>query len=170
MSDVFDRISTLLAVREYSDRAIPDDLVRRILEAGWLTGSSMNRQPWHFVAVRDRALLTRLGELVSSGRYTAQAQLAVVVAHEKESRFGVSDASRAIQSMMLAAWDEGVGSNWTGFGGLEEVRALVGLDDTYEVLAVIPFGYPANPDLKGIKKRRPFDEVVSQDRAGIPLS
>lgn len=52
----------------------------------------------------------------------------------------MSDASRAIQSMMLAGWAEGVGSNWVGFGGHEAAREYVGLPDRYDVLAVVPLG------------------------------
>ena len=100
-------------------------VVRRIVEAGRLTGSGMNGQPWHFIVVRDRETLRKLGALASSGAYVAQAPLAVVVATDK-SRFAVSDASRAIQSMMLAAWEDGVGSNWVGFGGLERVKTVLG--------------------------------------------
>jgi hypothetical protein len=68
----------------------------------------------------------------------------VVVATDK-TRFAVSDASRAIQSMLLAAWADGVGSNWVGFGGLEQVKDLLGLPAGLEVLAILPFGYPARP-------------------------
>jgi len=57
------------------------------------------------------------------------------VAYVKESPIAISDVSRAIQSMILTAWADGVGSNWTGFGGLEGVRKAVGLPDDYEVLA-----------------------------------
>ena len=45
--DVFEAVRTLLAVRSYRDTPIPDAVVRRIVEAGRLTGSGMNRQPWH---------------------------------------------------------------------------------------------------------------------------
>ena len=121
--DVFEAIRTLLAVRSYRDTPVPEDVLRRIVEAGRLTGSGMNRQPWHFIVVRDRDTLRRLGALASSGPYVAQAPLAVVVATDK-SRFAVSDASRAFQSMLLTAWADGVGSNWVGFGGLENVKAL----------------------------------------------
>ena len=86
----------------------------------------MNRQPWHFIVVRDRETLRKLGASASSGPYIAQAPLAIVVATDR-SRFAVSDASRAIQSMMLAAWADGVGSNWVGFGGLDGVKALLGI-------------------------------------------
>ena len=72
----------------------------------------------------------------------AQAPVAVVVAIE-ETRFAVSDASRAIQSMILTAWSEGLGSNWVGFHGLTEVKPLLGIPEILDVLAIIPFGYPA---------------------------
>src|SRR6266516_105823 len=121
--DVFEAIRTLMAVRSYRDDQVPEAVVTRILEAGRLTGSGMNQQPWHFIVIRDREMLRRLGALASSGPYVAQAPLAIVVAIDK-TRFAVSDASRAIQSMMLAAWADGVGSNWVGFGGLDNVKPL----------------------------------------------
>src|SRR5690348_15262301 len=113
--NVSEAVRTLLAVRQYADRPVSDDLVRKIVEAGHLTASSINKQPWHFIVVQDRAALQRLGQLARTGPYTAQAALAIVVAYEKDSPFGVSDASRAIQDMMLVAWENGVGSNWVGF-------------------------------------------------------
>ena len=64
--DVFEAVRTLLAVRSYRDTPIPDAVVRRIVEAGRLTGSGMNSQPWHFMVVCDRNSLRRLGELVSA--------------------------------------------------------------------------------------------------------
>jgi nitroreductase len=165
---VFEAVRTVLAVREYQERAIPDDVLDRIVEAGQLTASSMNMQPWHFVVVRDGQALRELGGLVRTGPYIAGAAAAIVVAHDRESRFGVSDASRAIQSMILTAWADGVGSNWAGFGGLDAVRERVGLPDTSEVLAVVPLGYPARPVGKGRKKRKPLAEVASAERFGTP--
>jgi len=78
------------------------------------------------------------------------------------------DASRAVQSMILAAWGDGVGSNWTGFSDLDRVRVEVGLPDTYAVIAVMPLGYPKRKVI-GNKKRKPFDDVVSGERFGSPL-
>src|SRR5947207_15842385 len=101
--DVFEAVRTLLAVRSYLNTPVPDAVVRRIVEAGRLTGSGMNSQPWHFIVVRDRNALRRLGELVSSGPYVAEAPLAIVVAIDK-TRFAVSDASRASESMLVTVW------------------------------------------------------------------
>jgi nitroreductase len=167
---VFEAVRTVLAVREYQDRELPEDVVLRIVEAGRLTASGSNRQPWHFVVVRDRADIQELGSLVRTGPFIAQAPLAVVVAYEKGSRIGISDASRAIQSMILTAWADGVASRWAGFGGLEGVRRKVELPESYDVLAVIPFGYPRRAIGKGIKNRKPLAEVASEGRFGTPLN
>jgi nitroreductase len=63
--EVFDAVRTLLAVRNYQDKPVPPEVVRRIIEAGRLTGSSMNRQPWHFHCRREpryAAAAGRIGE------------------------------------------------------------------------------------------------------------
>jgi nitroreductase len=168
-NEVFEAVRTVLAVREYQDRDIPDEVTRRIVEAAHLTASSINQQPWHFVLIRNRQTLRELGSLIGTGRFVAQAGAAVVVACEKKSQYAVSDASRAIQSMVLTAWADGVGSCWTGFGGLETIRKKVGLPDAYDVLAVVPFGYPKRSLGKGKKKRKPLNEVVSSERFRTPL-
>jgi len=166
--DAFEAVRTLLAVRNYRDTPIPDAVVRRIVEAGRLTGSGMNRQPWHFIVVRDRKTLGRLGEVASSGPYVAEAPLAIVVAVDK-TRFAVSDASRAIQSMLLTAWADGVGSNWVGFGGLDGVKTLLDIPAKLDVLAILPFGYPTRSIGRGKKERKPLRDVVHLERFGRPF-
>jgi nitroreductase len=166
--DAFEAIRTLLAVRSYQDKPVPDAVVRRIVEAGRLTGSAMNGQPWHFIVIHDGETLRRLGASATSGPYVAQAPLAIVVATDK-TRFAVSDASRAIQSMLLTAWADGVGSNWVGFGGLEQVKAFIDIPAGLDVLAILPFGYPARPVGRGKKQRKPLREVAHRERYGRPF-
>ena len=169
--EVFEAVRTLLAVRQYQDRAVPPDVVRRIAEAAHLTASAGNGQPWHFIVVQDRDALRQLGAAARTGPYVAQAPLAMVVAIDRTPN-AVSDASRAIQSMMLTAWAEGVGSNWVGFLGPEQeaIKRLLGIPDEVDVLATIPFGYPARRAGRGKKRRKPFGEVVSGERFGQPLA
>jgi nitroreductase len=165
---VFDAVRTVLAVRSYQDKSVPSDVVRRIVEAGRLTASSMNSQPWHFIVVENRDTLRQLGALAETGPYIAQAPLAVVVAMEK-SKFAVSDASRAIQSMILTAWSEGIGSNWVGFQGLTEVNPLLGIPADLDVLAVVPFGYPTQDRHQGKKQRKPLSQVAHRERFAQPF-
>jgi nitroreductase len=128
----------------------------------------MNGQPWHFIVVENRDTIRQLGKVARTGPYVAQAAAAVVVAID-ETRFAVSDASRAIQSMVLTAWSEGLGSNWVGFHGLTEVKPLLGIPDDLEVLAIIPFGYPAQAYGRGKKQRKALSEVAHRERFGQPF-
>lgn len=166
--EVYDAVRTVLAVRSYQEKAVPPDVIQRIVEAGWLTGSAMNSQPWHFIVVEDRDALRRLGALARTGPYVAQAPLAIVVAIER-TKFSVSDASRAIQSMILTAWSEGVGSNWVGFLNLDEVKPLLGIPEDLDVLAIVPFGYPVQAVGKGQKQRKQLSEVAHRGRFGHPF-
>lgn len=166
--EVFDAVRTVLAVRNYQDKPVPADVVRRIVEAGRLTASSINGQPWHFIVVENRDTLRRLAPLARTGPYIAQAPLAIVVLIEN-SRYAVSDASRAIQSMVLTAWAEGVGSNWVGFLGMNEIKPLLGIPDHLQVLAVLPFGYPTQATGKGKKNRKLLSEVAHRERFSQPF-
>ncbi len=166
--EVFEAVRTVLALRKYQHRPIPPEIVRRIVEAGRLTASSMNRQPWHFIVVENRETLRELGALARTGPYIAEAAVAIVVAIEK-TKFAVSDASRAIQSMILAAWSEGVGSNWVGFLGFTDVKPLLGIPDDLDVLAIVPFGYPAQAHGRGKKNRKRLSEVAHRERFRQPF-
>ncbi|HKX16536.1 MAG TPA: nitroreductase family protein [bacterium] len=168
--EVFEAIRTVLAVRSYQDTPVPADIVKRIVEAGRLTGSSRNGQPWQFVVVQSRETLVKLGAASPSGPYIAQAPMAIAVATEKASRFGVSDGSRAIQSMMLTGWSDGVASNWVGFTGMSAAKSILGVPDDYDLLAIVPFGYPVTPGGRGKKKRKPLREVAHRERFGKTFS
>jgi nitroreductase len=165
--DVFEAARTVLAVREYRDDPVPDEVVERILEAGRLTGSASNRQPWHFIVVRNRDVIRELGRLVTTGPYIAGAPLAIVVVADK-GRWGLSDASRAIQSMVLTAWEEGVGSNWAGGPPMDQLKPLLGIPDELEVVAVLPMGGPAQSVGKGRKDRKPLREIAHREQFGQP--
>src|SRR2546425_2674482 len=166
--EVFEAVRTVLAVRRYEEKAVSADTVRRIVEAGRLTGSSLNGQPWQFIVVENRESLRQLGRLARSGPYIAQAALAIVVAIER-TRYAVSDASRAIQSMILTAWSEGVGSNWVGFLGPADVKSVLGVPDDLDVLAILPFRYPAHGLGLGRKRRKPLSKVVHRERYSQPF-
>lgn len=168
--DTFEAIRTVLAVRQFRDTPIPDDIVREIAEAAHLTASSINGQPWHFIVIQDKDMLRQLGALARTGPYIAQAPLAVVVGINAASPYGVSDASRAIQDMILTAWSRGVASNWVGFHNLDAIKPVLGIPDDVGVLAIVPFGYPVATIGAGKKKRKPLGEVVSRERFGQPFA
>lgn len=153
-------------MREYADRDLPDDVVRRILEAGRLAGSAVNRQPWRFLAVRDRDLLDRLADTVYASDNLRGAKLAVAIVVSDSPGF---DCGRAAQNMMLAAWNEGVGSCPNGMPEPQRAAEVLDLQDGERPLNILSFGYPAKPrdpearspeEWVAGANRKPFDEVV----------
>ncbi len=72
--------------------------------------------------------------------------------------------------MILTAWSEGIGSNWVGFMGMTEVAALLGIPEALTILAILPFGYPAQAKGLGRKKRKALAEVAHRERFGQPFA
>jgi nitroreductase len=72
--DVFDAIYGLRATRIYEDKALPDDVVTRILQAGTRACSAGNTQPWEFVLVTDKAIKRQLKSMMERAFASVDAQ------------------------------------------------------------------------------------------------
>jgi nitroreductase len=157
-------------VRDYAARALPDDAVRRILDAGRIAGSSRNRQARRFVVLRDRQLVERAAEAVHNPRNLLGAALVVAVVTGGKGPLAF-DAGRAAQNVMLAAWNEGIGSCPNGIRDPDRLRDALGHASDEQVATILSFGYPArtlDPARRSADEwieradRRPFEDVVSE--------
>ena len=162
--DTYLAIASRREVREYEPRALPPETEERILDAGRLSGSAKNRQPWRFDVVR--------GELLAEAVYEPDNLLgspfvvAVVVSGKGPVSF---DAGRAAQNMLLAAWNEGVGGSPNGISDEPAARTALGLAEEERIAIVLSFGYPAKPrdpesrppeEWSARANRKPLDELV----------
>jgi nitroreductase len=166
--DTYLAIASKREVRRYDDRPLPDDAVRRILDAGRVAGSSQNRQNRRFIAIRDRDLRERLAPCVYTPTNVLGAALAVAILISGKGPTSF-DAGRAAQNMMLAAWNEGIGSSPNGIADVELVAEVLSHGDEERLAIVLTFGYPARPSDPARRSpeewieranRLPFDEVV----------
>jgi nitroreductase len=148
--------------RAYADTPISDDVRRRILDAGRLTGSSKNKQLWEFAVVVGEAK-ERLAEAVYAPKNVRTAALVVAIV----GAAGSFDAGRCAQNMMLAAWGEGVVSCPNGVRDPDAAAAICG----GEVRAILTFGHPARPrdiaagsaeEWSQRANRKPLDELVRE--------
>jgi nitroreductase len=157
-------------VRRYDGRPLPGESVRRVLEAGRIAGSGRNRQARRFVVLRDRALVERAAAAVHMPGNVLGAALvvAVVIGGKGPTMF---DAGRAAQNMMLAAWNESIGSCPNGVADAGALASVAGAAEDEQVAMVLTFGYPARPvdpesrsPEEWIERadRLPFDQVVNE--------
>ena len=152
--NVFECIRGMRAARRFADRPLPENVLGRILEGGRWAGSAKNRQPWHFIVVRDRAMLDRLATCGQYASHLSGAPIAVVIV-TGSARYDDLDAGRCGQNMMLAAWAEGVGSCIASLHNEAKARAALGVPGGMKIQMAISFGYPApGPDdeIEGLPK------------------
>lgn len=159
----FDVIRTKRDTRAYADRAIGEESVQRILQAGRMAGSSKNTQPVRFVVLRDHA---RKEELAACGDFSTHLPSApLVVALVLTPGGGPFDAGRAAQNMMIAAWAEGITSCPTSMHRPDDAARVLGVPDDHKVAIVLPFGYPAAGGTgRPSRPRLPLAEYVHEDR------
>ena len=157
--------------RSYADRPVPEDVQRRILDAGRLSGSSQNKQPWTFVVVESAEARGRLAGLVYVEANVRTCAFAVAIATEG-GKFPL-DVGRAMQNMMLVAWNEGVVSCPNSMPDTEAAARALGLAEGVVPLNIPTFGYPKHPrepesrsaeEWSAEANRKPLDEIVT--RAG----
>ena len=153
--------------RSYADRPLPEDVQGRILDAGRLSGSASNRQPWRFVVVEDEEWKQALAPTVYAAANVQTAALVVAIVTEGGSR--PFDVGRAAQNMMLAAWNDGVVSCPNGMPDPAETADALGLEGDLLPVIVLSFGYPRRDLAPGSMNaeewsaeadRLPLDEVV----------
>lgn len=156
-------IRTRREIRDYANKDIPNDVLQKILEAGRLAPSSKNSQPWHFVVIRNRETLSKIAKLTPTGAHIAAAPLAIAVLMDA-AKLPEIDGTRAIQNMVLAAWDLGVGSCWITNFYDDAVKDILSAPQRMKLVTVMPFGYPTEYKTKRKKTRKPLSEIVHNER------
>ena len=157
--DAWLAIASKRDIRDYADTPILSEVERRILDAGRVSGSSRNTQKWEFVVVEQAQ--QELAQAVYAPQNVSTAKLVVALVGDAAG----FDVGRASQNMMLAAWNEGVGSCPNGIADPDAAARICG----GEVKMILSFGYLAKPrdidartadEWSARAKRAPLDEIV----------
>jgi nitroreductase len=167
--DAYKSIISKRAVRQFLDKPVPDDALHRILQAGRMSGSSKNTQPWTFVVTREpgtRLALSRCGDFAS---HLIGAPLAIAIVFDPQYYRGEFDSGRAAQNMMLAAWADGIGSCIASMHREDDAKAVLGVPGELRLEHVISFGYPspqpeASKPAPGRPGRKTMEEIVRYEK------
>lgn len=166
--DVYEAIRARRSVRAYQDKAVEDDKLQRVLDAGRLSPSAGNRQERKFVVVRDAGRRQAVAEACGQAWMTQAPVIVAVVGTTPEAvmHCGVPtdpvDCAIAIDHMTLAAVAEGLGTCWIGHFTQDPCRRLLGVPDGAAIIELMTLGHPA--ESPGPRPRKPLDEVVCQEQ------
>lgn len=147
-------IMTRTSIRKYADRPVEKEKIEAMLRAGMAAPTAVNKQPWHFVVVNDRAKLNELAAANPRAKMLQTVPLAIVVCGDmnkamqgKGQAYWIQDCSAATENILLAAHAQGLGAVWTGVYPMEDriqpLSKTLKLPETVIPLCTIVIGYPA---------------------------
>jgi nitroreductase len=176
---MLEMIASRQSDRRYSDKPVEKEKLDRIIEAGRMSPSACNAQPWRFVVVTDPAVLEKLAvaasaKLLNMNRFVDQAPVIIVVIREKpnvvskiggtikDKDYSLIDIGIASENICLQAKAEGLGSCMIGWFDEAGVRKILGIPGRKRVELMITIGYSESE--YRTKRRKPPEEVVSYNK------
>lgn len=167
--NVEDAIKIRRSIRKYKPTSIPNEALIKILEAGRLAPSAGNRQPWHFIVVRDKNIKEEIVKAARNQKFIAEADTVIVILGDPEisPRWYLQDPIIAAENMVLQATELGLGTCYIGAFDENQIKSILSIPDKMKVICLIPIGFP--DETPPSKPRKPLKEIVSQDKYGNPL-
>ena len=179
MPELMDVIKGRRSIRRYEEREIPEADLRTIMEAVQWSPSWANTQCWEIVVINDKAMKEKINETLSATNPARKglpgAPVVWAVCGKKNSSgFYKGEASTklgdwlmfdlgiATQSICLAAHSVGLGTVIVGSLDHDKAKEVLGVGEGYEVVALIPVGYPAKES--PAPKRREISEFTHYNK------
>ena len=157
------------SIRAYASDPVPEKALEAVLEAGRLAPSACNFQPWYFVVLRGKKEMERLAKAYERPWFlNAPAAIVVCIDTTKAWRrgdgkgYGDVDAAIAMDHMIMAATELGLGTCWIGAFNREEAVKALGLPAHIEPVVMTPLGYPDGEP--GAKSRKKPEEILRWGR------
>lgn len=164
--DVFDAIRNRRSIRKYKKDVVEDEKVQKCLEAARWAPSASNKQPWHFIVVKDEKTRKSLADLHPYGRFMKESPVVIIVLCDPKEhpKYYMYDPCVATQNLLLAAYAQGLGTCWMGMVNVdfeEDMKGLLNIPAYMRTLCCISMGYP---DETPTSTRKPLSEIVSYDK------
>lgn len=172
-------MSTRQSDRKYLSRPVEKEKLERILEAGRISPSACNGQPWKFIVIdndemREKVAMAASAKMLNMNTFVEQAPLMIVIVRQKSnlsSRTGdlvkrrdysIIDIGIATASMVYQATAEGLGSCIVGWFDERKIQDLLKIPKSKKVEIILTIGYADNS--KRTKIRKPPSEVISYNK------
>jgi len=157
------------SVRAYKADAVEEDKLQQVLEAARLAPTASNRQPFRIIVIHTAGREAELRRIYDRGWFV-QAPLLLCAcgipaqawSRSDGKNYNDVDVSIAMDHLILAATDLGLGTCWVAAFNPAAARQVLGLPDGVEPVAFTPLGYPA--DQPRPKERKALSELVRYEK------
>jgi len=167
---VNDVIRVRRSIRKYKVKRIEEEKLFRVLEAGRLSPSAVNKQPWHFIVITDPEIRRKMKEAYGrSWFYEAPVIIVVCVdptiawVRGDGEKFWKVDGAIAMQSMILQATEEDLGTCWIGAFHEAAVKKILKIPPHIRVVAMTPLGYRDEVKEK-VTKRKKMEKILHKNK------
>jgi nitroreductase len=172
--DVLEAVQKRRSIRAYDSTPIPDEKLKKILEAARLAPSAGNIQPWHFIVVIDKEKRKILAKGGRYAKFLKESPVVIVGCGDQKAspNWCMVDVAIAMQNMVLTATSEGLGTCWVGSFDEEQVKETLKIPKNFKVVALLALGYPRKKlDIQGkilhfIRRRKKLEKIVSLEEFG----
>ncbi len=162
--EAYEALITRRSIRQYQDKAVPAEIVDKILGAAMQAPSAVDTQPWHFVVIDEADLLREIPSVHQYAKMAARAPCAILVCAEPALAHGPGyvpqDCSAATENILLAAHALGLGAVWCGVYAVPDreagFRSLLSIPESVQPFSLVVLGYPdeARPQPERFKPER----------------
>jgi len=150
--ETIEAIFSRRSIRKYDiDKKVSDEAVNLLLKAAMQAPSAMNKQPWHFIVIKNREIIKHIPSFHAYASMLKYAPLVIAVCGdiEESPNFWDQDCSAATENILLAAHALGLGAVWLGTYPVDDrvtgVRNLLDIPDNIMPLSLISIGHPLEP-------------------------
>jgi len=178
--EFIDVIKARTSVREYSDRSVEAEKISYVLECARLAPSWRNKQCWRFIVIQNKETIKEIAKTSLINPWVKTAPVLVVACGDPTEsgkhgslEYYMVDVSIALEQLVLAATDVGLGTCWTAGFKEDHVKELLEIPKRIRVVAITPLGYPADRKriveqiIKALlrsNKRKTLDEIVHHEQ------
>ena len=158
-----DAILNRRSVRDFTDQTVSNEDIRELLRSAMRAPSAFNQQPWDFIVVRDKGILSSVTSWHEYAEMLKKADCAILVCGNKQRAkawdWWAQDCSAATQNILIKATDLGLGAVWLGMYPMEDrvnnCQKLFELPDHITAFSMVALGHPSQP----IQPVDTFDET-----------
>ena len=152
MGDVYDTICQRRTIRRFKEKPISRTDLLKMVNAARLAPSGANIQPCEYIIVDAPKLVDALFPQLKWAGYIAPegdppegerpvAYIVVLVNLHRKKKGGEVDAAASIENILLAAWEEGIGSCWLGSINRKQIKTLLKIPHHLKIDSVVALGY-----------------------------